>query len=196
MPRAPSLPSEARRLQVVTHLLELASEMPPTQIRTAQIAKRMGLSEAALFRHFPSKQDLWLATLEHAITQLWQQVEEAVQPDESPLAGVRSLLFAQLAVNRRIPGLPPLIFNELQNSAPTPCRAVVDDYLDKLRGRLFELLTMAQADHLLSADRSADGLANTLLALVLGLLLQERIRSSIPGQAEAELETALQLLLR
>ena len=79
MPRVPSRSGQLRRQQAIDNMLELASERPPSQIRTAQISERMGLSEAALFRHFPSKESLWLTTLEHAIARAWQQIETLLQ---------------------------------------------------------------------------------------------------------------------
>lgn len=209
MARAPSRSSQLRRQQAIDTLLELASELPPSQIRTAQISTRMGLSEAALFRHFPSKECLWLATLDYAIEQAWQLVEQAGFSHQNPqplppLQHLRAILQAQLSVNRALPGLPPLIFHELQNRAPTPCRAVVDKHLERLGRRLEELVRQvqqaaAEQPHRSTAapgtDASSEGLAHSLLALVLGLLLQERISGTTPEQAETALETALSRLL-
>lgn len=79
MPRAPSHSSQLRRQQAIETLLELASERPPSQIRTAQISDRMGLSEATLFHHSPSKESLWLASLEHAIALAWQPIDTLLQ---------------------------------------------------------------------------------------------------------------------
>lgn len=193
MARAPSRSSQLRRQQAIDTLLELASELPPSQIRTAQISTRMGLSEAALFRHFPSKECLWLATLDYAIEQAWQLVEQAGFSHQNPqplppLQHLRAILQAQLSVNR----------------APTPCRAVVDKHLERLGRRLEELVRQvqqaaAEQPHRSTAapgtDASSEGLAHSLLALVLGLLLQERISGTTPEQAETALETALSRLL-
>ncbi len=199
MPRAPSRSSQLRRQQAIETLLELASERPPSQIRTAQISERMGLSEAALFRHFPSKESLWLATLEHGIALAWQQIDHLLRSPRSltrPLDALRELLRLQFSINRTLPGLPPLIFHELQNRAPGACRGVVINHLERLRQRLEELVGLAQRHRELSPEMSSATLADTLLTLMLGLLLQDQIRGGDPGEAETQLEASLgQLLL-
>jgi TetR/AcrR family transcriptional regulator len=198
MPRAPSRSGQLRRQQAIDTLLELASERPPSQIRTAQISERMGLSEAALFRHFPSKESLWLATLEHAIARAWQQIDTLLQSrgaQTRPLEALRELLRLQFSINRTLPGLPPLIFHELQNRSPGACRGVVINHLERLQQQLEALVGLAQQHHELSPDVSSGGLAGTLLALLLGFLLQEQIRGADPGEAEAQLEASLNQVL-
>lgn len=198
MPRAPSRSSQLRRQQAIDTLLELASERPPSQIRTAQISERMGLSEAALFRHFASKESLWLATLEHGIARAWKQIDAYLQgrcSQDSPLEALGGLLRLQFCINRTLPGPPPLIFHELQNRAPGPCRGVVIQHLERLEQQLEVLVGLAQRHHELSPHVSSASLASTLLALMLGLLLQEQIRGADPGEAEALLETSLSQLL-
>lgn len=210
MARAPSRSSQLRRQQAIDTLLELAAELPPSQIRTAQISTRMGLSEAALFRHFPSKASLWLASLEYAIAETWRLVEQAGNPDRlrPPIKRLQAVLRAQLSANDLVPGLPALIVHELQNRSPSPSRVLVDTHLQRLQRRLAELVQEVRhadgrspipgAPPLVDGaipDAASEGLANTLLSFVMGLLLQERIRGMTVAQAEAELDTALSLLL-
>ena len=49
------LPAEERRAVIIEAVIELAAEQNPKGITTAAIAKRMGLTQGALFRHFPNK---------------------------------------------------------------------------------------------------------------------------------------------
>lgn len=195
MPRAPSQPGQQRRLQAITTLLELASEQPPSQISTAQISARMGLSEAALFRHFPSKEALWLATLEHALDQAWQRLNQLSRQSADPMVGLGALLHGQLAIHAAIPGLPRLVFHELQNRSPTACRTAVDNHLHLLRQRLGELLEAAQGQGNLPPQRDPRSLAQILLALVLGLMLQDLIGGHRPRETGDQLDAALALLL-
>jgi TetR/AcrR family transcriptional regulator len=195
MSRAAAQSGLLRRQQAIDTLLELASELPPSQIRTAQISQRMGLSEAALFRHFPTKESLWFSTLEHAIGFAWREVEKALDGLDDPLDAIYRLLASQFSVNRTLPGMPALIFHELQNREPSLCRVVVINHLERLRKYLLQLLTQAQYKHKLSKQVCCEALADTLLALMLGLLLQEQIRGGCPGESEAQLEISLHQLL-
>jgi AcrR family transcriptional regulator len=158
----------------------------------------MGLSETALFRYFPSKESPWLATLEHGIALAWQPIDHLLRSPRSetrPLEALHELLRLQFSINRTLPGLPPLIFHELQNRASGACRGVVIHRLERLRKRLQVLVGLAQRHRELSPEMSSAILADTLLALMLGVLLQEQIRGSA-GEAETQLEASLgQLLL-
>lgn len=49
------LPGDQRRASTIETVIELAAEQNPEKITTTAIAKRMGLSQGALFRHFPNK---------------------------------------------------------------------------------------------------------------------------------------------
>ena len=50
-----NLPADERRAVTVEAVIELAAEQNPNDITTAAIAQRMGLTQGALFRHFPNK---------------------------------------------------------------------------------------------------------------------------------------------
>ncbi len=56
--RPRNLPAEERRAMTVAAVLELAATQNPTEITTAVIAQRIGLTHGALFRHFPDKDSI------------------------------------------------------------------------------------------------------------------------------------------
>ena len=53
-------PAEARQAEMVQAVLTLAAQQEPASITTTDIAKAVGLSQGAVFRHFPNKQAIWL----------------------------------------------------------------------------------------------------------------------------------------
>jgi len=54
-PRPQPLPAQERRAATVEAVVDLAAEQNPADITTTAIAERMGLTQGALFRHFPNK---------------------------------------------------------------------------------------------------------------------------------------------
>lgn len=50
---------EVRRVEIVENALILAGLAGPARVTTAEIANATGISHAAVFRHFPTKDDLW-----------------------------------------------------------------------------------------------------------------------------------------
>ncbi|MBI1835247.1 MAG: helix-turn-helix transcriptional regulator, partial [Burkholderiales bacterium] len=74
-----SLPmsSEDRRAATVSAVVELASEHNPTDITTAAIAAKMGVTQGALFRHFASKDAVLSAVMEWVSARLLGRLEAA-----------------------------------------------------------------------------------------------------------------------
>ena len=102
--------SDVRKRQIVRAALELLGESSLDQLSTRQIAKQLGLSQPALFRHFASKETLLLAVVEEMRSQLGevasQVLEQHARADERLRELARSL-FQHLAQH---PGLPRLLF--------------------------------------------------------------------------------------
>ena len=54
-------PAEDRKADIVEALLRLADRIGPDRLTTNDIAREVGVTQAAIFRHYPSKADLWSA---------------------------------------------------------------------------------------------------------------------------------------
>ena len=79
--RPPKQRTELRQASLIEAALRLASQRSPADITTAHLAQAVGISQGAVFRHFPSKEAIWLAALdwvtETLMTQLHTAAEEA-----------------------------------------------------------------------------------------------------------------------
>jgi AcrR family transcriptional regulator len=189
LPRAAAVSAVQRRQQAIDALLQLAWEQAPSRIRTAEIAARMGVTQPALFRHFPSKEALWCAALEHITSLSWQRLEALQEQHVTDVETSGSLAAAMLRshallVSQR-PGVARLLLHELQNPQPSPLRAVVEHFLARFRALLAQQLRHA---------RDPELLAQVLLAQLQGLVLQGLLAgdlSALPSQLDA----ALPLLL-
>jgi TetR/AcrR family transcriptional regulator len=187
--RAVAAPADQRRQQAIDALLQLAWEQAPSRIRTAEIAARMGVTQAALFRHFPTKEALWCAALEHITSLSWQRIEalrdRGDTAGEQPLSPVAAMLRCHADLVSQRPGVARLLLHELQNPVPSAARAVVERFLTRFRALLAQQLRQAGEPELL---------ANVLLAQLQGLVLQGLLAgdlSALPRQLDA----ALPLLL-
>ena len=57
------LSAEKRKNITIETVIELAGQQNPSEITTAAIAKHMGVTQGALFRHYATKDDLWLSLI-------------------------------------------------------------------------------------------------------------------------------------
>lgn len=192
MPRAVATPAEQRRQQAIDALLALAWEQAPSQIRTAEIAARMGVTQAALFRHFPTKEALWCAALEHITSISWQSIEmlqaRGGTAGDPPETLVAAMLRSHAVLVSQRPGVARLLLHELQNPMPSQGRAVVESFLARFRALLAQQLSQAGRPELLG---------NVLLAQLQGQVLQGLLAgdlSALPRQLDAALPLLLPAL--
>lgn len=167
VPRAPSTPAAERRAHAVQALLDLACTVAPDDISTAAIAQRMGLSHAALFRHFPSREALWAEAVHWATAELTQRFEAVGTAHDDPLAAVEGLLLAHVGFLQNHPGLLRMFFAELQRPQSSPAREEGKAFMNSFRQRLASLIEAA-----------------LLVAINQGLMLQGLVQNSLEGLIE------------
>ena len=69
------LPADERRAATVEAVVDLAAEQNPSDITTTAIAQRMGLTQGALFRHFPTKDAILQAVMSWVTERLLARVD-------------------------------------------------------------------------------------------------------------------------
>jgi AcrR family transcriptional regulator len=129
------LSAEERRAMTVRAVLELAAVHNPSEITTTDIARRMGLSQGGVFRHFSTKDEIWRAVMEWVATELYSRVSAAAQAAASPLASLEAMFHAHVGFALEYPGVPRMLFAELQKAESTPAKIAVVTLLERY-GRL------------------------------------------------------------
>ena len=94
------LSADERRAVTIETVVELAGERNPSEITTAAIAERMKFTQGALFRHFPTKEALWVAVMEWMAERLMARIERAIEQASGPLAALRACRFRRRASRR------------------------------------------------------------------------------------------------
>src|SRR5690554_770149 len=138
--RATRLSAEERRATTVETVIDLAAERNPSEITTSAIAERMGLTQGALFRHFPTKDAILQAVVSWAAGRLLARVDKAAQGAASPLAALEAVFMAHVDFIADHPGVPRMLFGELQRPADTLPRRMVQALIERYGTRLRRLL--------------------------------------------------------
>lgn len=185
--RVKNLPAAERRAVTVDTVIELAAEQNPNDITTAAIAKRMGLTQGALFRHFPNKDAIIQAVMEWVGKQLLARIDKAVNASTTPLAALESMFNAHVEFVIAHPGVPRMLFGELQRAQDTIPKRMVQTlilrYGERLKRLLDEGKVFGELDEHLDTDASAILFIGTIQGLVMQSLLAgdlERIRHDAP----------------
>jgi len=194
-----------RRAQIVETLAAMLAEPAGTVITTASLAARVMISEAAIYRHFDSKAQIF----EALIIGLEQQVAAAITGAETattatatadpagpadPFGRIHSLLHRLTAITERTPGLARLLTTSLLAGEDLRLQRRIDDLLDLLESTLQGACSRAvAAGQLAEPERAAR--ARLLMAMLLGLWIQF-VRSDFRSHPSAELDAQLAVLLR
>lgn len=169
------LPADERRAVTVEAVVALAGEQNPSDITTAAIAKRMGLTQGALFRHFPNKDAILQAVMEWVAERLMSRIEKAAQSESSPLLALENMFMAHVDFVTQHPGIPRMLFGELQRSeGTTPKRMVqtlIRRYGERLQRVIEEGIACGELDGQLDVEASATLFIGTIQGLVMQSLL-------------------------
>lgn len=166
------LPTEERQAEIVAAALRLAREISPALITTSEIAAAVGVTQGAVFKHFPSKDAIWLAAMGWVREQLLATLDEAAQAEPTALQGLAAMFHAHVAFVVNHPGVPRVIFHELQQPADTPAKQEVRALLQAYRKSLLRLLASGVREGQLPAALDQEAAATLFVGIVQGLVMQ------------------------
>ena len=128
--------ADLRRIEIIEAVLRLAVEVGPDRLGTPAVAAAVGISQPAIFRHFPTRGALWVAVAEHVATRMraaWTAVEAG---SPSPEGALRRIVEAQAGLVAAEPSILAIVFShELRVSNPA-LAAVFRGLMAELTGRL------------------------------------------------------------
>ena len=183
------LGTDLRQAGLVEAALQLAEKHSPSDITTGDLARAVGISQGAVFRHFSSKQAVWLAVLEWSTVQLMQKLRTAVaarlaSPQGfNPLAALQDVFIAHVDFVIAYPGVPRVVFQELQHAEETPLKAAVRALMQQYRALVMELLLDAKSQQLLAPATDVPSAAVLFLGSVQGLVMQSLVSGQVPSMA-------------
>lgn len=189
------LPTEARRAEIVAAVLHLAATQSPAHITTGDIAGELGFTQGAVFRHFPSKEAIWLAVLEWVDAELIAALERAAQEGRTPLDGLERVFMAHIRFVMAWPGVPRILFQDLQRPDDTPLKQRVRQLLGRYRQILARLFDAAARQGQVGGGLDTHAAATLFIGTIQGLVMQSMLAAS-PSGVEDEARRVLVLYLR
>lgn len=169
------LPADERRAATVEAVINLAAEQNPSDITTSAIAQRMGLTQGALFRHFPTKDAILEAVMTWVAERLLSRVDRAAQNVTSPLAALEAVFMAHIDFVSEHPGVPRMLFGELQRPGETLPKRMVQTLIQRYGERLRHLLERGKAIGELDANLDIEAASVSFIGSIQGLVMQSLI---------------------
>uniref|UniRef100_UPI0040471B8C nucleoid occlusion factor SlmA n=1 Tax=Polynucleobacter sp. TaxID=2029855 RepID=UPI0040471B8C len=170
LPRKRPRPGE-RRLQILQVLAEMLQNPKCERVTTAALAAKIQVSEAALYRHFASKAQMFeglIAFIEQTVFGLINQIN---QKEESGLAQARSILQMLLFFAEKNPGMTRVLLGDALLQEDDRLQERIAQVLDRVESSLKQSLRIAQTQGGAWAQVSQEEIsirAALLMSFVLG----------------------------
>jgi AcrR family transcriptional regulator len=178
------LMTDERQREIVAAVLALARERGPDAITTQAIADRMGVTQGAIFRHFVDKQAIWLAVFSWVRASLGAVFTAAVAKADTPLAKIEQAFLAHVAFIAANPGVPRVMFHELQYPGDSPARVEVRAMITEYGKGLALLFKQAKTAGELPADLDITLAPMLFIGAVQSLVIQAAMGGDEAGMVK------------
>lgn len=189
------LSTDERQAEITAAALRLARDTSPALITTTDIAAAIGVSQGAVFKHFASKDAIWVAAARWVRDTLLQTLRAAASDAATPLDGLAAMFNAHVDFVVAHPGVPRLIFHELQQPADSATKQEVRALLEAYRKLLLDTLERAMGQGQVAVDLDRQAAATTFVGLVQGLVMQAMLAGR-PAAMRQQADRVFALYLR
>ncbi len=165
IPHVPMKPGE-RRLQILQTLAVMLENPRGEKVTTAALAAKLSVSEAALYRHFASKAQMFEGLIEFIETTLFSFINRITTETIEGVAQAEQTVVMLLSFVEKNPGMTRVLIGEALVNEDERLQARINQLTDKLEAAMRQSLRIAQAANGWHGDAQAD--AAVLIAYVLG----------------------------
>jgi TetR/AcrR family transcriptional regulator len=182
-----------RRVQILQTLAAMLEQPGVDRITTAALAARLQVSEAALYRHFASKAQMFEGLIEFIETSVFSLVNQIVEREAAGAQQARRIVVTLLQFGEKNPGMVRVMVGDALVFEHERLSVRMNQFFDRVEGQLRQSLRQSfDAAGLATPTALANVLASGLTALMIGRL-QRFTRSGFRRSPTEHLE---ELLLR
>ncbi len=169
---SPARPENDRKQQILESLARQLESNPGKRITTAALARAVGVSEAALYRHFPSKARIFEGLMEFAEQTVFSRVNRILKEQDETEVRCGLILAVVLSFASRNPGITRVLLGEALTGEPQRLHQRAGRYFSRLETQLKQVLREGEAVGKVRLAIPVDGAANLMLAVVEGRMRQ------------------------
>ena len=167
----------SRRDAILQALVEILETDPGARITTAGLARAVGVTEAALYRHFPSKRKMFEALIEFAEDTVFTRCQRILQEQDDARIRLQQLAQLVLVFAERNPGLCRVLNGEALSGENEALRKRASQFFDRLETQIRQILKEGDVRQDLRLATSATRGADWVMVFLEGRI-QRFVRSS------------------
>ncbi len=161
-----------RRQQILEALASELHAHPGKRITTAALAKSVGVSEAALYRHFPSKARMFEGLIDFAEESIFVRVNQILQSDKQTVSRCAKIVYLMLGFADRNPGIARVLLGNALVGEHEHLLARVQVFFERLQTQLRQIMRESDLRHDTQLLESPGDSAGLLMAYIEGRMQQ------------------------
>lgn len=161
-----------RRQQILEALAKMLEDSPGARITTAALAKEVGVSEAALYRHFPSKSKMFEGLIEFIEETIFTRITVILAEESTAAARCENILLLVLTFTERNPGITRLMTGDALIGETERLRNRIAQLFERLETQIKQILREAELREGTRPAISVTAAANLLMAYMDGRITQ------------------------
>ncbi|MGZ5150906.1 MAG: nucleoid occlusion factor SlmA [Burkholderiales bacterium] len=152
-------------LQVLAHMLE---KPVSEKVTTAGLAAKLDVSEAALYRHFSGKAQMYEGLIEFIEQTLFALINKITSEEKSGTRQVEAIVGVLLGFAQKNPGMTRVLIGDALVHEDERLQARINQLLDRLEAALKQAIRFGVTQQELAAETDAAACANLILSFVTG----------------------------
>ena len=182
------MPRPARKQAILEALANELEQHPGDRITTAALARAVGVSEAALYRHFPSKARMFEGLIGFAEESVFARINQILDEEKNTQLRVARVIFLLLGFADRNPGISRILLGDALVGERERLHDRVQQFFERLELQLRQILREAQMRQDASLRTTPEAGASLLTAFVEGRM-QQFLRSRFSEPSLSAWET-------
>ena len=161
-----------RRQQILQVLAQELETNPGSRITTAALSKAVGVSEAALYRHFASKAKMFEALIDFAEESVFGLINKIMEQEQQADVRCDRIIQLLLGFAERNPGITRVLLGDALVGENERLRVRVAKFFDRIETQIKQILREANLSSGPRAAQTIDATANQIMVLVEGHMSQ------------------------
>jgi TetR/AcrR family transcriptional regulator len=184
-----------RRVQILETLASMLEQPGAERVTTAALAAKLDVSEAALYRHFASKAQMFEGLIEFIEQSVFTLINQIHERETDAAVQAQRVVTVLLQFGEKNPGMTRVMVGDALVFENDRLLARMNQFFDKIESQLRQCLRgVAEAGGSATPTVDANAQASVLTAFAVGRL-QRYARSGFKRQPTEHLDTALRLLI-
>jgi TetR/AcrR family transcriptional regulator len=160
-----------RRVQILETLAAMLQQPDADRITTAALAAKLQVSEAALYRHFASKAQMFEGLIEFIESSLFSLINQIIEREPAGSAQARRIAMVVLQFGEKNPGMTRVMVGDALVFENERLTTRMNQFFDRIESQLrLALRGAAEAAGSPTPTADANSLASALVSLIAGRL--------------------------